>query len=326
MKKSLIFLSLLCISLILIFTVHKREKSFYVSREEPALGTFVKITIEDTAGSETILDGAFKKIRELEMVFNVYNPDSEISSLNRLKKMEVSDTLLYLIRKSLHISKITDGAFDITVLPLVNLYKNSGKVNIPPSKKQIEETLKDIGWEKIQINGKTVTIPCILDMGGIAKGYIVDETAEFLRSKGVKNGLVNAGGDIYCFGRSPGGGKWRIGIQDPFKKNTIMKTLILSDIAVATSGDYERYISIKGRKYGHIVNPTTGRTVQDFPAGVTVIALDTATADGLATAFSVLGAAKSLEVSDRINDIEVMIVDSNRKVYQSKDFSYLTAP
>jgi FAD:protein FMN transferase len=311
--------------LLLIFSSKSINHS-YISREEPALGTFVKITIEETAGSEIILDEAFKKIRELETILNVHNPTSEISSLNRLKKMRVSDSLLHLIQKSLQISEITGGAFDITVLPLVNLYKQSEETNTSPSEKQIEDTLKNIGWYKIQIKETTAIIPDSLDMGGIAKGYIVDKTVEFLKGKGVKNGLVNAGGDIYCLGKSPGGGKWRIGIQDPFKKNGILKTVFLTDIAVATSGDYERYVSIKGEKYGHIVDPKTGRTVQNSPAGVTVIARDTSTADGLSTAFFVLGVTKSLEISNRLNGIEVMIVDNNGKMYQSKNLSRFTVP
>lgn len=326
MKKTLLFFSLLCLLLFFVFVARKALRPSYVSREEPALGTFVSITIEKTQDCEAILNGAFKKIRELETIFSVHNPESELSRLNSLKKTGVSGQLLYLIQKSLHISEITGGAFDITVLPLIHLYKQAEKEGVPPSESQIKEALAYVGWTKIEINGTTVRIPGELDMGGIAKGYIVDKTAEFLREKGVKNGLVNAGGDIYCFGKSPGGGKWRIGIQDPFQKNSIIETLNISGFAAATSGDYERYLSIKGKKYGHIINPATGKTVQDFPAGITVIAPDTATADGLATAFFVFGVAKSIEISDRMDNVDVFIIDGNGKTYQSRNFALFTLP
>ncbi len=325
MKK--VYLSFgLCFFILFVFATYKTTNPSYISRKEPALGTFVTITIENTPGCKVLLDRAFQKIREIEKIFNIYAPDSEISCLNRLKKMEVSNQLLYLIQKSIQISEITKGAFDITVLPLIEIYRKCEKENVPPSENQVKEAMQYVGWGKIQIKGNTVTIPGGLDMGGIAKGYAVDRTVGFLKEKGVENGLINAGGDIYCIGKSPSGRKWRIGIQDPFHKTGILKTLYLTDTAVATSGDYERYISIKGKKYGHIINPVTGKTVQDFPTQVTVIAENTTIADGLATAFFVLGAEKSIEISDGMDNVAVMIIDSNGKTYQSRNFSRFMLP
>lgn len=327
-KKKILFsvLFILLSSFLIFRVIRSREGSTYVTREEPALGTFVTITIEKSNNCQAILTDAFQKINDLEMIFNIHNPASELSRLNTLKKMKVSDQLLYVFKKSIYISEITGGAFDITVLPIINLYKKRAASGIQISEQQIKQELKNIGWKKIEVNGNTVKVPCGVDMGGIAKGYIVDKTIEFLKSEGIKNGLVNAGGDIYCFGKGPGGRKWRIGIQNPFRKNSIIETLRLSNSAVVTSGDYERYLLIKNKKYGHIIDPLTGKTVQEFPAGITVIAPDTTTADGLATGFYVLGIKKSIDISDSMKDVAVLIIDGNGKIYRSKNFSNFTLP
>ncbi|MBN1444519.1 MAG: FAD:protein FMN transferase [Candidatus Omnitrophica bacterium] len=314
------------LAFIILLVTHKSAATGFVFREEPAMGTFVKITIEKSKGCEKLLDESFGKIKELERKFSIYGTESEINRLNNLRRMQVSDGLLFLIKKSIEISSATEGAFDITVLPLINLYRNAEKEGIPPSDIRIGETVNRIGWQKIEIKGRTVEIPCEIDMGGIAKGYIVDKTAGFLKDKGVENALINAGGDIYCFGKNPKGGKWSIGIQDPFKKDAVKKIIHVTECGIATSGDYERHLMIKGEKYGHIVNPKTGKSVQDFPAGVTVVARDAATADALATAFYVLGVEESIELAEGMENVEVMLIDGKGTVFESANFSNLAAP
>ncbi|HOL22041.1 MAG TPA: FAD:protein FMN transferase [bacterium] len=300
----------------------------YVSREEPAMGTFVSITMEKSPNYEKILDGAFSIIKKLEKKFSVYIPDSEISRLNREKKIEASSDIIHVIKKSIEVSKITGGAFDITILPLINLYRESEKTGAPPSEEKIRMILQCIGYEKIRVKDNIIQIPkkTEIDTGGIAKGYMVDSTANFLKKNGINSGLVNAGGDIYCFGKNPEGGKWKIGIRDPFHKEKTVKTLYLNNCGVATSGDYERYLYIKGKKYGHIINPLTGKTVQDFPVAVTVIAPDATTADAFATAFFVLGIEKSINLVNKLEGISVFIINGDGKFYESRNFSKFTIP
>ncbi|MCX8082270.1 MAG: FAD:protein FMN transferase [bacterium] len=307
---------------------HKSISVPYISREEPALGTFISITTEKTPNCEIILDNAFSLIKDIEKKFSRFISDSEISRLNRNKKIDASEDLIYVIKKSIEISRITGGAFDITVLPLIKLYKESEKKGIPPSAEEIKHILKYIGYKKIKIKDKYILIPegTELDTGGIAKGYIVDKVALFLKQQGLKNGLINAGGDIYCFGKNPDGEKWKIGIRDPFNKEKTLKILYLSNCGIATSGDYERYLSIKGKKYGHIINPLTGKTVQNFPVSVTVIAKDTTTADGFATAFFVLGVEKSIRLANNLEGVDTFIIDGNGRYYESKNFSKFTLP
>ena len=326
MNKKLHFL-LIYLLLIFPFKVLCATDS-YISRQEIGAGTFIRITIQKGEKSAEIFNEAFSKIKEMEKIFSVYDSESEISCLNRQKKLKVSNELLFLLKKSLYISSITKGAFDVTCKPLTDLYKRAKKRNYPPSDDEIQDVLKHIGWQNIRIENNYVEIPehSEIDFGGIAKGYIVDKTVNFLKEKGIKNGMVNAGGEIFAFGNNPHGKNWQIGIRDPFSNNGIIKKIRVKNFGVATSGNYENFFSIRGKKYGHIINPVTGRTVQDFPVSVTVIAPDCTTADALATAFFVLGGEKSLTIADSIEGIDVFIIDGNRKIYESKNFSHLVLP
>lgn len=306
----------------------KNTADLYTTREETALGTFISITIEKTPQFTQTQDSAFSKIKRLEEQFSVYISDSEISRLNKNKEIKASEDLLSVFKKSIHISRITGGAFDITTLPLTKLYREAEKSDTPPPEEKIKEVLKDIGYEKIRITENIIKIPSNMevDVGGIAKGYVVDRVAEYLQREGVRNGLVNAGGDMYCFGKNSAGTKWRVAINNPFRKGEILQTLYVSGYGIATSGNYERYLSIQGKKFGHIINPFTGKTLQDIPASVTVIAPDTTTADGLATAFFVLGIEKSLTLADELQDIAVFIVNADGKIYKNQRLSQFLIP
>ncbi|MCD6408678.1 FAD:protein FMN transferase [bacterium] len=292
------------------------------------MDTFVEIKIEKKPSSEKILENSFKLIKNLEKKLSIFNPESEVSKINKLKKGKVSPVLIEVIKTSFKISEITEGAFDITCKPLIDLYRKSSLKNHLPSPFEIQKTLKKVNWHNVKINGKEIHLlhGAEIDLGGIAKGYIVDKVAEFLKSNGIKNGIVNAGGDIYCFGLNPDGKKWKIGIRDPFDRKKVIEIIKVSDRGIATSGNYERYFKIKNKKLGHIVNPKTGKTVQEFPVSITVIGKTCAEADGLATGFFVLGIKKSIEIANKMKDIEVIIVDRNRKIYTSKNFSNFTLP
>ena len=300
----------------------------YVTRHGVAAGTFINITVEKKEGSSLILDEAFTRIKGMERLFSVYDRNSEISILNRKGKHEVSDEMIRLLEKSVSISVITKGAFDVTCKPLIDLYRKAEKRDVEPSEQEISGALKNVGWKKIRINGNMVRLQkgMEIDLGAIAKGYIVDRTAEFLKGKGIKNALIDAGGDIYAYGINPHGRKWQIGIRNPFRKNSFIKRIGISDRGVATSGDYERFYTIKKKKYGHIVNPSTGKSVQDYPAGVTVIAPDCTTADALATAFFVMGPGPAVRLADKMNGIGVLIIDRGGKTYMNSGFSNLCLP
>lgn len=306
----------------LIFIFTRNVYPEFVNETRIALGTFFQVKIEKRKNSAEVIDEAFKKIKKLENKLSIFKPDSEISRINKYGKSAVSPETIEVIKKSIKISEITDGAFDITCKPLIDLYKKCGKEKRIPDEKEIKKVLRKVNWKNVKIKGKEIILKkgMQIDPGGIAKGYIVDKVVEFLKSKGIKSGLVNAGGDIYCWGKNPYGEKWIIGIRNPFEKEKIIGKICITEKSVATSGDYEQYVKIKGRKFSHIVNPKTGKTVQNFPVSVTVIASDCATADGLATGFFVLGEKKSLQIANKIKGVDVFIIDENKRIFKSKNF------
>lgn len=286
------------------------------------LGTYVTIEIEKTPRCQEACKQAFDTIEEMENLFNRFNPNSEISLLNYNGKATVSQTTKQLLQKAIHISQVTQGAFDITCKPVIDLYNKCAKRNTSPSQKEIEEILAVVGWQKIRLQKNCVTLKkgTEIDTGGIAKGFIADKAMDVLKKHGVKNALVNTGGDITCAGRNPEGKKWSIGIRNPKNKHKIICVLNITNNAVATSGDYERYLKIKKNKFSHIINPLTGKTVQDFPVSVTIIAPDCATADGLATGCFVLGHQKAIRLLNTLQNVEGLIIDKDMNIYRTSGF------
>jgi len=308
--------------IVFIFLTQKGYSDF-ISEIKIALGTFFQIKIEKEINNEEILNQAFLRVDELEKKLSIFDKESEISKINKFKKANVSKETIEVIKRAIEISKITNGAFDITCKPIIDLYKKCEKEKRIPGEIEIREAIRKVGWEKIKINGNEVLIEneMEIDLGGTAKGYIVDKTVEFLKSKGIKNGIVNAGGDLYCWGKNDYGQKWKIGIRDPFEKEKTIGKIYATEKGIATSGDYEQYVKIKGQKFSHIIDPKTGKTVQDFPVSVTIIADNCTTADALATGFFVIG-KKSIEIANKLKDIDVLIVDKNKKIYKSKNFPF----
>ena len=308
-------------SLLLFFLFIQTGYSELKSETRIALGTFFQITIEETKDNKEILNQAFKKVDELEKKLSIFEKESEVSKLNKNKSASISNETIEVIKKAIEISKITDGAFDISCKPLVDLYKKCEKSGKPPGEEEIKNTLTKVNWKNIEIKGNNISLKdgMEIDLGGIAKGYIVDKAVEFLKSKGIKNGLVNAGGDLYCWGNNPSGKKWKIAIRDPFEKEKTIGKIEITEKGVATSGDYEQYVKIKGQKFSHIVDPRNGKTVQDFPVSITIIADDCITADALATGFFVIG-TKSIEIANKLKDVEILIIDKDKKNYKSKNF------
>ena len=227
----------------------------------------------------------------------------------------VSEPMAELITRALIISRLSKGAFDPSCAPLIKLYTEAEKRGLPPAEKEIAACLRRVGWQKIRLQNRRLSLPegMALDLGGIAKGFIVDKVARYLDNLKLSGFLINAGGDIFCSGLNPEGKKWQIGIQSPWKEKEIVAIIRLSNRAVATSGDYRRYLLIKGKKYGHIIDPRTGKTVQEFPVSATVVATDCTTADGLATACYVLGRKEGIMLLTRIKGVEGMLLDKDGK-------------
>ncbi len=284
-----------------------KAKPQYVTKSKYLLGTTVSITCR----YDDAINKAFEEMERVENLLSKYKQDSIISEINTKKYKIVTDEVLYIIQKSKEINKLTDGAFDITVSSLVDIWKDAIKNNQLPKEELIKEKLLGVGSDKIQIDKDdfivSIAADTQLDLGGIATGYAVDSAIGKLKKLGIKSALIDAGGDIYCLG-TKNDKPWVIGIQNPRNKNEIINTLKLEDKAVTTSGDYEQYFIYEGRRYSHIINPVTGYPTDNSVASVTVTAPDCLTADALATAIFVLGKEKGLEALKNFKNVEAIVI------------------
>lgn len=282
---------------------------FLAARQKPSpavvsaarflMGTVVSIETPAVPGMDISdgISGAFEEMARLEKIFSIHNSDSELSRLNRAAStgpVKVSDELFYVIKKAAEYSPKTAGAFDITVKPLRDLWTDSGEKGQPPDDKSIAEARSKTGIDSIDLDDKSGTVAfsgagMAIDLGGIAKGYIVDRAIAVLKARGITSAIVNAGGDMYCMGSRPDGSKWKVGIQNPRDKKDVVYDIMVMDKGVDTSGDYERYFSVGDRRYSHIIDPRSGLAVGDGIVSATTVADDSMTADVFATALCVLG-------------------------------------
>ena len=267
------------------------EKQTYV------MGTvaWVKIYgLEGRAAAEAA-EEALEEMHRIESVMSAWKEESELSRLNAASggaPRELSDELFDVVDRSFRFSRITGGAFDPTTAPLVDLWGFRGGEPALPGDAALDSALALVGSSRIVLDREEQTIALLpgmrLDLGGIAKGYAVDRAAEILRGRGAQSALVNIGGNMYAIGAPPGRDAWTIGIRDPRGGDGVAGTLLLRNEAVATSGDYENFVEIDGRRYGHIIDPRSGRPAAGVLA-VTVVARTAIAADALSTGLFVMG-------------------------------------
>jgi len=259
------------------------KKLHKIERSLPLMGTIVTITVLDPSPerAEEAVERGFAKIKELSQIFDRFKANTVVGMLNA--NGYINDTppeLAYVLKKSLYYYRLTQGAFDVTVKPLVDLLKNSfARAGKPPTEQEIKEALSLVGAHKISFDGKGIRLKdgMGLTFDGIAKGYIVDKTADLIKKIGVKYALINAGGDIRAIGKR----NWKIAIRDPFDLNKYVDVVVLNDNAIATSGNYEIYFD-QEKLYCHIVNPTTGLSPR-LNTSTSVIVQTVADADALST-------------------------------------------
>jgi len=322
--KHILFAALAAVLFLLaILALHNRQVTLR-SPTHITMGTYAQITV--VAPSKSIarkaLADAFEKIYLVDSLMSDYDESSEISKVNQFaasRPVKVSPETFAVLQKSLQFSKLTNGAFDITVGAITHLLRNAKKTNTAPTAAQIKAAQKTVGYQNILLdqNAQTVLLKTpgtVLDLGGIAKGYAIDLAVEALKSAGALGGMVNIGGDIRCFGTSPNKKtSWKIAIQDPRIEDNIIMVLNLADSAVATSGDYRRYFEFNGKRLSHIINPDTGSSA-DALASVSIIAPTAAKADALATAVSVMGKDLGLKLINSITDTEAVIIDKSENI------------
>lgn len=279
----------------------------------------------DAAQAQAAIDRAYAEIDRIEAIISEWRDTSEVSAVNGAAgdhPVAVSAETFELIRRSQKVSELTDGAFDITWLSVGRLWDMKAADPQKPSQQAIDAALASTGYRHVILDAGARTV--FLDrpgtkigFGGIGKGYAANRAVQTLRDAGVSGGIVNAGGDLSAFGKREDGSSWRIGIADPFHRDQTFAYIDLADQAIATSGDYERFVVIDGKKYSHIVDPRTGYPAEELRS-VTIICPDAELADALATGVTVLGVERGLGLINRLKNVHAFLVDSEGKIHQSK--------
>jgi thiamine biosynthesis lipoprotein len=281
-----------------------------VKETRVALGTFVTIDIkEKVPDNSAIIDSAFRLISKYENQFSNEVGLSEIRRINTSVQQEIviSDELAEMLQQAQEISKLSQGAFDVTIGAVSQLYNFLDKTMPDPD--EIRENLQHVDFTKLHLEGNTLIKedPAIyLDLGAIAKGFIVDKVAEYLISAGIRTAAINAGGDLYVFENEDENG-WRIGIQHPRDKSALWGYITVKNMAVATSGDYEKFFMKDSARIHHIIYPKTGLPAEKA-VSVTVIAPDATTADALCTAVFIMGPEKGMQLVNQLENVEALII------------------
>ena len=291
-----------------------------------AMDTDVTITAvhHDVPEAELAIERAFAEIYRIEDLMTYTGDSGEVARLNKNGHLlNASPDLLYVVTKSVECSELSNGSFDITVLPVINLWKEKMRARSPPTDDEINETLKLVNYKNISIENNSIYFrenngSMGITLGGIAKGYAIDRAIEVLKDHGIKHALVNAGGDIRVMGFKTGNEPWRIALRNPKNKTEYITILNLCDRSVATSGNYERYFSEEARA-SHIIDPKTGYAVDEL-LSATIIAENATDADALATAVFVLGEADGMELIERLDRVEGLIITGDRRILRSSGF------
>ena len=285
--------------------------------------TIVTITIYDSH-DEAILNECFSLCRTFEDKLSKTVTDSDISKINAAggRPVEVSDLTIEVLKKGIYYSELTDGAFDITIAPLSNLWNFKSSSPSIPQHSALTEALGHVNYKNIVIENNTVTLidpDASIDLGGIAKGYMADLLKDFLRGKGINKALINLGGNVLTIGNKPDGKPFAVGIQRPFSEhNTPITAVSANDISVVTSGIYERYFKLDHKIYHHILDTTTGYPCENNLYSVTILSDKSVDGDALSTACFVLGLEQGIQLIQSLDSIEAIFITNTYEVIDTR--------
>lgn len=294
-----------------------------------AMDTYMSLTAYGS-NAQTALTDASRRINELERMLSRTVAESDVSKLNESRRAAVSDETAALLGDALQYAAKTDGAFDMTIAPIVNAWGITSDTPRVPDSDEIAALLTHVGSNHVHLDGNTVTLDggCAIDLGGIAKGYASDCVASIFADYGITSGCVSLGGNVYVCGNKPDGDKWLVAIQDP-QGDDYAAMVALSDAFAVTSGGYQRYFTAEdGTVYQHIIDPKTGYPVQSDLLSVTVIADNGTMADAYSTALYVMGERGAVDFWRANADCfdVVMITTDGRLLYTPNLQDQITEP
>ena len=287
--------------------------------------TFTAVSTDDSLAWRAVRAG-LRETQRINHLCSYWDSTSQVVKINRLAGIRpvVVDPEVYdLIARTLKVSQLSGGAFDITFASGDKIYQFDKQVHASlPDSATVRRSVRRIGWQKVRLDPAThaVFLPekgMRINLAGILQGYGVRRAAAVMKNMGIAGGLINGSGDVYCWGHQPDGSGWRVAIGDPARPHTVSSWLTVSDMAVVTAGNYEQYFTVGGRYYGHIINPHTG-----YPAtglrSVTIICPDVELADALDDAVFVLGPIEGLALINRLKGVNCTLIDDSGQTLVSK--------
>lgn len=295
----------------------------WLTGEEAIMGTAIRVELwsDDKAAGEAAIAAVMGEMHRIDREMSPYKPESELSRINREaaeRPVSISQEMFDILSRSIEFSKLSGGAFDITFSSVGYMYDYRHRIK--PTDKEIERALPGINYRHLQLDAKKRTVKFAragvrIDLGGIGKGYAVDNGIALLKKRGITQAIVTAGGDSRVLG-DRGGRPWMVGIRDPRRKDNVVAVVPLINSAISTSGDYERYFEVDGVRYHHIINPKTGRSATGVHS-VSVVGPDATTTDGLTKPVFILGPEKGLRLIESIPGADAVIIDANGEMFYS---------
>ena len=289
----------------------------------------LSVVATDEKWANERIDAGIQEIQRIEKLLTTFSDDSETNQVNNnagIKPVAVSRETFELIRRSIMISKVTQGAFDITYGSIdKKLWNFDQQMTALPDEATAKKMVRLINYRNITLNEEDCTVflrekGMRIGFGGIGKGYAAERAKQVMVQLGVESGVVNASGDLNAWGLQPDGKKWTIGIANPDSSHQVFSYLHISGLAVATSGNYEKYVMINGKKYSHTINPRTGLPVTGIKS-VTIISTNAEIADAMATPVTIMGVYAGLDMINQMKDIEAIIIDDDDHLYTSNNIN-----
>ncbi|RXP60315.1 FAD:protein FMN transferase [Lutibacter sp. HS1-25] len=317
-KNFMLFVTLLSSIAIFSQQIHRKTLKLMGSRFD------ITVVTNDTLEGSNYINLAIAEISRIEKIISSWDENSQTSEINRnagIKPVKVDKELFDLIERAIAISKLTDGAFDITYASMDKIWKFDGSMTEMPSAAIIKASVSKVGYQNIVLNKEDGTVFLKLKgmkigFGAIGKGYAADKAKSLLISKGVIAGIINASGDMNTWGKQPNGQDWTIAITNPLNKNNAFGLLPITNGAVVTSGNYEKYVTFNNIQYTHIIDPRTGYPSSGL-ISVSVFAPKAELADALATSIFVMGTEVGLNMINQLPNIECIIIDNKGNIHTS---------
>lgn len=306
-------------------SVHKRALKLMGNHFE------ISVVAADAYWAKQRIEAGVKEIRRIEALLTTFNEESETNRINQyagIRPVEVSPEIIQLIERSKRISDVTQGAFDISYGSVdKSLWNFNMNMTSLPDKKTAKKSVKLINYKNIEIDAVRSTVflkerGMRIGFGGIGKGYAAEMAKNVMKRLGVVSGVVNASGDLTAWGNQPNGLPWTIGIANPNLSHELFSYMNITDMAVATSGNYEKFVMIDGKRYSHTIDPKTGLSVSGIKS-VTIISTNAEIADAMATPVTIMGVKAGLHMINQIKNIEAIIIADDDKLFTSKNINLI---